>query len=577
MSPLSVQHCSRVDGYNPTVYLFFPSLAICTECKLTASFPGRSLCKNASAARFPTLFSTPSFARNKLGDCNYCKSRDLVCSARNWTFLGSTGTLPDKHTLDEAVAYEQWMEDHAVDTEFTQQLVKRKRASVGGTQSKKRTNPRVSSPRSLPTQSASSHRTPSPQLPPTPDSRPTVTPAQPSSAASSLGPSNHDNERRNNPPNVVNGPGFSSSYHPTPATGNRLFPVGTIPATNSIPGTSVTPSPIPPAASSSVINLGNTANETSAPLLGSSQNPLSISLPTPSSLPGSSLNATPSSLPSSSLNALGITLPTPRHPEEVMAAHNLLWTEYQLQQTRLAAIPSLESHITQLSASQASQASLSALEEELSSLRSTHTSVEGELQLAQVELTVLRAGQRARDERIAALERDVTGAEQRAEAMKQRMQQRAAEMERRARAGEAAAQHAQFADERTLVVQQTLGRAEARIRALEADVALSKVQAENARVELVAARAETAQAREESSVAKAEAERLRELIRAEEEPEDGEISDDPIALLLVRRKLAQTQKRLAAEQKEKQALTAELARVRAELERATCPDIEFEW
>lgn len=67
-------------------------------------------------------------------------------------------------------------------------------------------------------------------------------------------------------------------------------------------------------------------------------------------------------------------------------------------------------------------------------------------------------------------------------------------------------------------------------------------------------------AEERAAFAEAEAAKARVLL--EREAEEGEIGDDPIALLLARRRLAQTQKQLADEHREKASLAAELARMR---------------
>lgn len=112
------------------------------------SFPGRAPCPQARAGCSPTLFSSPSFARNQLGDCNYCKARGGACPARTWSFVKSPSSLEEKEALDEAVAYERWMEEWAVDA---QPIVMRKRKRVGeadpggkGAKWAKRTGERVS-------------------------------------------------------------------------------------------------------------------------------------------------------------------------------------------------------------------------------------------------------------------------------------------------------------------------------------------------------------------------------------------------------------------------------------------------
>lgn len=188
-----------------------------------------------------------------------------------------------------------------------------------------------------------------------------------------------------------------------------------------------------------------------------------------------------------------------------MAAHNLLFDEYRNQQTRLAALPALEAQVQQL---QREQASWAALEQEVTTLRSDRQSLNDGLQLAHVELTVLRASQRAREERIADLEK------------------RSRELKQRAKVAE---EHAHAANDRAQTAQEDLALAEER-------AALAEAEAAKARVLL------------------------------EREAEEGEVGDDPIALLLARRRLTQTQKQLAEEQREKAALAAELARMKAQKE-----------
>lgn len=82
------------------------------------SFSGRDTCPQAGRDKSPTLFSTPSFKHNKLGDCNACRTHNLECVARDWTFIGSTGQTPDQEIIDEVVAYESWLEDNAVDADI---------------------------------------------------------------------------------------------------------------------------------------------------------------------------------------------------------------------------------------------------------------------------------------------------------------------------------------------------------------------------------------------------------------------------------------------------------------------------
>lgn len=490
------------------------------------------------------------------------------------------------------------MEEHAEDAQFTQPMKKRKRvlaasvASVGGTQRKKRASKRVGSLSSpavpttpagpitpaaptVPPQSAqntssprsSPQSAPTPQMPPTPESRPPVTPASMSVVTTGLGRSTPDPSTDRATTAAVNRSSSSTSNRPN-------FPMV---------------EPLSAATESS----STTAEQTVTPAARSLV-PTTIADLTPVSSTGSasSYPSCPgtSSLSSSSLNALGISLPAPRHPEEVMAAHNLLWTEYQLQQTRLAAIPSLESRLAHLSSIETSHA---ALEKRVSELQLHKSSLTEQVQLAQVELTVLRASQRARDERIAALEADLGKAEQKS----REMEQRAETMERRAQAGISAKAHARRADERALVAEEKLAVAHRRVQSVEAEAALAKAHAEEAKIAAVAARSEKAQAKEESMVARAEAEaarraaeearreaeearqeaaRVRDQIMAEGQEEDGEISDDPIALLLVRCKLAETQTQLADGKKEKQALSAELVRMKTELELVTSSGLNYE-
>lgn len=100
-----------------------------------------------------------------------------------------------------------------------------------------------------------------------------------------------------------------------------------------------------------------------------------------------------------------------------MKAHNLLWEEYRTQQTRLAAVPALEAQVQQLLQEKAAWANLEVEAVELRAQAQAHSDA---LQLAQVELTVLRASQRARDERIFDLEQDRAGLERQLNDMQQR-------------------------------------------------------------------------------------------------------------------------------------------------------------
>lgn len=230
---------------------------------------------------------------------------------------------------------------------------------------------------------------------------------------------------------------------------------------------------------------------------------------TPATVSSNLLGSYPSissAFPASSASSLSLsTLPPPRPLDQITAAHHLLLAEYETQQARLALIPSLQSRIAQLEEDRLALPSF----DPIPALRSSRQAAEDELQLCQVELTVLRASQAARDERIASLE-SLTS-----------------ELEHRARVTEQ--------------------------RAHEAETHAAKVET-RLRGEL-----------ERRCVAEDEVAQMRILLERDVENEenggDGEDGEDELVHL--RKRLAETQARLVKEQQTRKALEVEVGRLKA--------------